>query len=797
MLTRRLPCSRILRRLGTLLLTLTAFLPALAQPPVVLEEFNQPFLFTYGTWLNRVQPDTNGTVKIIGVSNQGGAGHNLNLSLQQQADHCLTLQASVGPGNSADAIRVLLRDETGQTATWEFPLPPTNTTGFISIYPLDGQPLSEPHTTDHNQPLDLTRIRQIQIMGNWIGNLPMDLTLDAILLVPATPEIENLRRLKTERKTRQQLSLNAQLDAARQEIKTDPAGPRISHLSAASPTTLALNLQEGLTTRANTDTPFSRLSTTTADDPGSYQISSPNDFRFDLPLHPVAVHRKSKPAAPDTTPEPAATHRIYLELPHALHDSLTYKVELTGINATTNSITFTHNSRSNLCDSIHTSTIGYRPDDPIKQAFLSLWLGTGGPQSFHNLDRFLLLDTTSDKPVYGGPIQPAKTPAPAVDHPHSRTHVYTLNFSEFQQPGTYRICIPNLGCSPPFPINPTAWTHAFHTSTQRILHLTENTTSSQPAAHILQTAYLQLELLDLFPDQLNNLNLAQPSQPTDHPLPPLLSLAIRNLELLPSSPQEISKLPTALLYAYAATAARAARIIQPLDASRYTDLLQLASQAWHLAKEQNPPPHTDDAITDAATSAAVELLRLTGNPDYHRAFEQTYALKSSQPNRALAQQGPLFSYAQLPFNRGISVLKDLAKRSITDAAEFAAISASSSPFQLTTDSNTTLLTLARAHALTKDPRHLKTLIQLCSYLGGANPNNHPSPNGLLPSPSNSTRLGATLRQLITPPVREWPITEYSPRPDSDPREIPSPLATLLPLAYAHGYLAARTSPTPQ
>ncbi len=755
------------------LLTTSGF----AQTPAVIEEFDRPFLFTYGSWLNRVQADTNGTVTITQVSNQGGAGYNVNLSLTPHVQDCLALQARIGPNNQAPALRVLLRDESGQTATWEFPLPPTNTPGFTSLYPLDANPLAQPHTTDRDQPLDLTRIRQIQLMGNWLGNLPMDVTLDAILLVPSNPEIETLRQNRQDRLTRLARDQDSELAEARQTIQTDPHGPRIEHLSAATPTTIALTLHEGPTPAHNNDNSFARLTTTTADHPTSYQISSPDDFQFDLPRHPLAVHRKSRPDTASTNPDQASVqHTIYLELPHPLQEGRTYQVELLGINTSTSQISYTHLSRTNTCDTIHASQIGYHPHDPAKTAYLSLWLGNHAPQKFDTLDRFLLLDAASGQPVYGGPIQaiPGTT-----DHPHARTHVYTLDFSVFQQPGTYRICIPNLGCSQPFPISASAWINAFHTSLKELNDTTANTTSPPSNTDLLHTAYLQLELLDLFPEPTSNNHSTLRS-------PDLLKSALNNLERvsLPDTPNPV------LLYSYTATAARAARILQPIDATRYTDLLQNASQAWHQAQSITPDPESNNAIANATATAAVELYRLTGNPDYHRAFEKTYALIAADPDRARQLQDALFAYTLLPSNRGISILKDRASQSILDTAHAALLSSITSPFGLPSDPEALPITLARAHFRSKDPQHFSTLIRLCSYLAGANPANQTNLTSPLPAP-DSSELNATLRRNFTPPLRDWPTTEYS-----SPNKRTLTAATLLPLTYAHGYLANQTSTTP-
>ncbi len=278
------------------------------------------------------------------------------------------------------------------------------------------------------------------------------------------------------------------------------------------------------------------------------------------------------------------------------------------------------------------------------------------------------------------------------------------------------------------------------------------------------------------------------NNPSTLPLSDLLESALSDLERVTRA--NITN--PVLLCAYAATAARAARIIQPLDATRYTDLLQKASQAWHQAQPNTPDPDANDAIVNATATAAVELYRLTGNPDYHQAFEQTYGTIVSDPTRALAAQDALFAYTLLPSNRGISILKDRARQTILEAANAAALSATTSPFGLPSDPEALPVTLARAHFTSKDPQHLTNLIRLCSYLAGANPGNQTNLTSL-PLPQLSSELNANIRRNFTPPLREWPATEYA-----SPNTRTLTTTALLPLTYAHGYLAGQTSsPAPK
>ena len=111
--------------------------------------------------------------------------------------------------------------------------------------------------------------------------------------------------------------------------------------------------------------------------------------------------------------------------------------------------------------------IGFRPDDPAKRAFLSVWLGTGGAHSYAEGTRFSLVEDGSGKIVYSGKAILAK----AADAPEAMwksqnfnlTSVYRLDFSDFKTPGTYRVCVEGIGCSYPFAIGDNTWKRAFLT----------------------------------------------------------------------------------------------------------------------------------------------------------------------------------------------------------------------------------------------------------------------------------------------------------------------------------------------
>lgn len=629
--------------------------------PTVVEAFDRPFLFTYGSWLNRVEPRAGGGVVLRGVNNQGGAGYNVQLDLSAHPEASLVLQARVGSQNEAKALRLLLRDESGRSGTWDYPLADGPRGELQTIYPAGGASLTSPHAQDQGAPPDLAQIRQLQIMGDWAGGKVLSVELDALLLLSPTAELRALRvarRLELAEQARQEQRTR---DAARAQVRHTPDGPWVAQVGPAAPDLLALTLQAGTLRRfdrkpyepqpgdsfAEADTrvwawkdgvmqecPADRilvrsrggqehrvgflvggragppdflpaeqvegdpLLTLTADDPASYRIRSPDDPSYREEQPPLAVYRKSKPnnqAQPNK--ELAVRHVLYLRLAKELREGCTYEIALSGLNTRQEHVTYVHRSRQVRSEAIHVSQIGYRPDDPYKQAFLSLWLGNGGGTTFPDADRFLLLDDATGRPVYGGDVELVMavdgTEPLRVKKNYSQTAVYRLDFSAFTKPGVYRMTIPGLGCSDPFPIRDDVWLGAFRTSMLGFLHQRSGielgppltpyrrprnlhpsdgvqvyaSTASLPQAnaaeggwfealvagrtpHVLTHAwggyadagdfdrryqhlwatYLHLELFDCFPETLAKLKLSVPATEATNAVPDLLDEALWNID---------------------------------------------------------------------------------------------------------------------------------------------------------------------------------------------------------------------------------------------------------------------------
>lgn len=207
-----------------------------------------------------------------------------------------------------------------------------------------------------------------------------------------------------------------------------------------------------------------------ADVAANYTITSTDDPAYATGVKPVALYRKTLPTNAQLPGGIYPTrHRIYLKLPTRIQAGRTYAVHTAAINVTNPNPQFTADFTRLPSESVHVNQNGYRPDDPLKRATLSIWLGTGGAYRFPNGLTFSLIDQTTGKAVFSGPVEtvlevdgkeqlwtkPAKN--------YANTAVYKMDFGACTTPGTYRVSVDGVGCSHPFEIGKAAWERAFLT----------------------------------------------------------------------------------------------------------------------------------------------------------------------------------------------------------------------------------------------------------------------------------------------------------------------------------------------
>jgi endoglucanase len=215
------------------------------------------------------------------------------------------------------------------------------------------------------------------------------------------------------------------------------------------------------------------LDTEAADKVSSYLISSSGDNNYGKGSSPEKVWRKSRPTGwTDTSWQMAknqtytARHYLYLKLPFPLKTGQTYLVSLPGLNVSLSSVYYVHDPFNVRSEAVHASQIGFRADDPDKNAFLSVWMGNGGGYTYpENMEFWLINDKTNEKVFSGKAVMQWEGDLPegiGTKTNHVGADLLRLDFSSFSTPGRYRICVNGIGCGYPFEIDPVStWKHAF------------------------------------------------------------------------------------------------------------------------------------------------------------------------------------------------------------------------------------------------------------------------------------------------------------------------------------------------
>ena len=207
----------------------------------------------------------------------------------------------------------------------------------------------------------------------------------------------------------------------------------------------------------------------------AYQVTSPDDPAYRVAQSPRAVYRKSRPTDMAQTGiwEFAwpMEHRLYLQLPHPLKEGAQYRIAHRN-NALPPQM-YRHASLQNPSEAIHVSQIGFRPDDPVKVGFMSLWRGDGGGQTYPANLRFHLIDPQSTQSQFSGLVKLARGAKEAEDNSgrnFNLADVWQMDFTQFKRPGKYRLCVESIGCSGEFSIAAKVWQDAFYVSARGLLH---------------------------------------------------------------------------------------------------------------------------------------------------------------------------------------------------------------------------------------------------------------------------------------------------------------------------------------
>lgn len=208
------------------------------------------------------------------------------------------------------------------------------------------------------------------------------------------------------------------------------------------------------------------------DRPVAYGVMLKDDSRH--AVHPQTVLRKTKPInMVEVSPGKFAfqkRHTIYLKFQKPLHPDQVYQI--VSSEQQFDDIDFRYQPKLIQSEAVHVSHFGFRPDDPAKVGFLSTWAGNGGGLGYSEGLRFWIQTVSDKKEVYSGLTLLSKISSEPEDpyRNYSGSDVYSMDFSDFDEPGEYQLCVEGIGCSMSFSIAETVWKNPFYVSARGFYH---------------------------------------------------------------------------------------------------------------------------------------------------------------------------------------------------------------------------------------------------------------------------------------------------------------------------------------
>ncbi len=656
------------------------------------------------------------------------------------------------------------------------------------------------------------------------------------------------------------------------------------------------------------------LLTDYADDAANFTITSTDDPAFENGINPLATYRKSKPSNIVLPGKGyTVTHRIYLELPEAIQADKHYKISIDKLNVQNPELNFIADLPQVRSEAVHVNQVGYRPDDPVKRAFLSVWLGSGGGYTFPEGLSFSLVDDASGRAVYKGKVEPVMAEngteklwnKPPKNY--SQTAIYQMDFSGFNEPGRYRVYVEGVGCSYPFEIQDNVWQLAFLTQMKGLYNQRSGVELGPPYTSFkrppdfhpnhgavvtrstydaladgqygrafykavaeadtrepvpeawggyhdagdwnprrvthMYTTLAQLELVELFPDYFNTLKLNIPSM---EGVPDIITEALFEIDCFRRIQHEDGAVPFGIetsgdplfgelswlsnqhayvlapnirdSWLYAAAAARAAKVLQPINAELAEVYLKSATRAFDWAERTYADMRASEGqlnkgkywqAIDARNLSSLILYDITDDQRYHAVFKETTCL--TNPNAEAVQWGlriqsdAMFLYTRMDEAKVDGELLKNARKGIRKLAERSLDYARHNTFNITQRepgrpmfagffSTSGGMELVRAHYMTGEERYLAGAVQSCQFQLGCNPSNLVYTTGLGSNPvrnplevdargsGQDVPVGLTVfgntdyfnwpnsfwdmnlkfvnqREFLWPNAYEWPLTE--------------------------------------
>ncbi|MGB2821574.1 MAG: hypothetical protein WBF17_11370, partial [Phycisphaerae bacterium] len=219
-----------------------------AAAPVVTE-FDQPFSYSYLSF-EKTTEVSKGVAHITGKDSRGGAGVLRKMDLGAFVGHTLAVWAKVGPQNRAKGINVFFGSGEAKR-TFHYSLKDAGREEFTKLLPDPPLALSPTVADEPDQSFDPAKIQLLQVQGDWSSD-PVDVYIDKIELIAPTEGMKAARlahaeklRQAAERKRREAEQKRKEREKLIAGAPHPADGPRVVHVGAVTPDTLAVVIQAG------------------------------------------------------------------------------------------------------------------------------------------------------------------------------------------------------------------------------------------------------------------------------------------------------------------------------------------------------------------------------------------------------------------------------------------------------------------------------------------------------------------------------------------------------------------------
>ncbi len=148
-------------------------------------------------------------------------------------------------------------------------------------------------------------------------------------------------------------------------------------------------------------------------------------------------------------------HFIYLELPTSMKQGKTYTVEIDEtINSDTASQTITFDIFNSVSEAVHVNLVGYMSSSRIKAADLYHFMGDGGNRDYSEFEgnEVYIYNVDTEESQSVGNVSFWMKNKTETYWDLTGSDVWTIDFTGFDRPGTYRLVVEGVGCSQDFEI---------------------------------------------------------------------------------------------------------------------------------------------------------------------------------------------------------------------------------------------------------------------------------------------------------------------------------------------------------